>query len=208
MTIETEVAALTTATNLLTGAVAVQQTAVDAARALFAATTASVDNDLNLVDNTPDADKPVSAATLAAIAIVANAGISGRATKQETLVSGSNISTVNGQSILSGVPLVVERSPTSLVSLAYDQRGTLKLDPTAGNPANVVDDSVMVEGLGIFMWTDTQLEPDDDETCFSTPSSGQWLLATPAYDLLAAYELVEDAYIDEFIEDQYIAAQA
>jgi hypothetical protein len=202
MTIETEVAALTTATNLLTSAVAVQQGSVDAARALFAATTSTVDNDLNFVDNTPDVDKPVSDATLAAIAAVNDASATGLATKQATLISGDNISTINGQSILSGTPLVVERSPTSLVSLAYDLRGTLKYDPAPGNPQNVVDDSVVVEGLGTFMWVNTQLEPDDDETCFSTPSSGQWLLVVPAFDLLAAYELVEDALIDEFIEDQ------
>jgi hypothetical protein len=96
----------------------------------------------------------------------------------------------------------VERGATSLESLAYDLRGNLKLDPTAGNSPYTEDDSVIVEGLGMFMWVTTQLEPDDDETCFSTPSSGQWLLAVPAFDLLAAYELVEDAYIDEFIEDQ------
>jgi hypothetical protein len=109
--------------------------------------------------------------------------------------------------VLSGTPLVVARSATSLTSLAYDDRAILKIDPAVGNSPNVVDDSVIVEGLGMFMWVDTQLEPDDDETCFSTPSSGQWLLAVPAFDLIEAYELVEDAYIDEFIEDQYIAAQ-
>ena len=66
----------------------------------------------------------------------------------------------------------------------------------------MVDDSIIVEGLGMFMWVTTQLEPDDDETCFSTPSSGQWLLMTPAFDLLAAYELFEDSVVDEFIEDE------
>jgi hypothetical protein len=197
MTIETEVAALTSATTSLTDAVAVQQASVDAARVLFAATTATVDNDLNLVDNTADADKAVSTAAQTALDA-----------KQVTLISGVNISTINGASVLSGTPLVIARSATSLSSLAYDDRATLKIDPTVGNSPNAVDDSVIVEGLGMFMWVDTQLEPDDDETCFSTPSSGQWLLVTPAYDLLAAYELVEDAYVDEFIEDQYIAAQA
>jgi hypothetical protein len=207
MSIETEVAALTTATNSLTSAVAVQQTAVDAARALFAATTSTVDNDLNLVDNTADADKPVSDATVLAIAVVSDASVAGLATKQATLVSGSNLSTINGQSILSGVPLVVERSPSSLAALAYDLRGTLKIDPINGNGPYLVDDSVVVEGLGLFTFVDTQLEPDDDETCFSTPSSGQWLLAVPAFDLLSAYALVENAVIEEFIEDQ-LAAQA
>ena len=196
MTIETQVAALTTATTSLTDAVLVQQASVSAARALFAATTATVNDELNLVDNTSDADKPVSDA--------AQVELDG---KQVTLISGVNISTVNGLSVLSGTPLVVERGATSLESLPYDLRGTLKLDPALGNPAYVVDDSVVVEGLGMFMWVDTQLEPDDDETCFSTPSSGQWLLAVPGFDLLAAYQLVEDAVVDEFIEDQ-LSAQA
>jgi hypothetical protein len=197
MTIETEVAALTSATTSLTDAVAVQQASVDAARVLFAATTATVDNDLNLVDNTADADKAVSTAAQTALDA-----------KQATLISGVNISTINGASVLSGTPLVIARSATALTSLAYDDRATLKIDPAVGNSPNAVDDSVIVEGLGMFMWVDTQLEPDDDETCFSTPSTGQWLLVTPAFDLIEAYELVEDAYVDEFIEDQYIAAQA
>jgi hypothetical protein len=197
MSIETEVAALTTATTSLTDAVLVQQTSVTAAVATFAATTATVDNDLNLVDNTADVDKPVSTATQTALDA-----------KQVTLISGVNISTINGASVLSGTPLVIARSATSLTSVAYDDRATLKIDPAVGNSPNAVDDSVIVEGLGMFMWVDTQLEPDDDETCFSTPSTGQWLLVTPAFDLIEAYELVEDAYVDEFIEDQYIAAQA
>jgi hypothetical protein len=194
MTIETEVAALTSATTSLISEVLANQSAVTSAVASFAATTSTVDNDLNLVDNVPDADKPVSTATQNALN-----------DKQVTLVSGSNISTINGVSILSGTPLVVERGATSLVSLAYEDRATLKSDPAGGNPPNIVDDSVVVEGLGMFMWVDTQIEPDDDETCFSTPSTGQWLLVTPAFDLIEAYELVEDAYVDEFIEDQLSA---
>ncbi len=67
MTIETEVAALTTATTSLTDAVLIQQNAVTAAVATFAATTATVDNDLNLVDNTADFDKPVSTAAQTAL---------------------------------------------------------------------------------------------------------------------------------------------
>jgi hypothetical protein len=194
MTIETEVAALTTATNSLVSAVLTQQTAVTSAVSNFADTTSTVTNDLNFVDNVRDANKPISIATQTALDA-----------KQVNLVSGSNISTINGVSILSGTPLVVERGATSLVSLAYEDRATLKSDPAGGNPPNIVDDSVVVEGLGMFMWVDTQIEPDDDETCFSTPSTGQWLLVTPAFDLIEAYELVEDAYVDEFIEDQLSA---
>jgi hypothetical protein len=193
MTIETQIALLTAATTALTDAVATQQTGVDAAVAQFAATISSVTNDLNSVDNTTDLDKPISTAVASALA-----------DKQETLVSGDNFSTVNGQSLLGGDALVIERSATSLVSLAYENRGTLNSDPSAGNPQNVVDDSVVVEGLGIFMWVTTLNEPDDDETCFSTPS-GQWLLVMPAIDLLSSMELFEDSVVDEYIEDQIVA---
>lgn len=48
---------------------------------------------LGNVDNTSDADKPVSTAQAAAIAAVAGA-------KQDTLVSGTNIKTINGTSLL------------------------------------------------------------------------------------------------------------
>ena len=191
MTIETEVAALTTATTALTTAVAVQQTGVNAAVSALASVADKVNTELNLVDNTSDADKSISTLTLAAIN-----------EKQDTLISGDSLSTINGVSLLSGTPLVIERSPTSLSSLAYESRASLTLEPIYPNLPHVVDDSIIVEGLGMFMWVTTQLEPDDDETCFSTPSSGQWLLMTPAFDLLAAYELFEDSVVDEFIEDE------
>ena len=188
MTIETEVAALTTSTNALVTAVGVQQTGVNNAVAAIAATTNKVDNELNNVDNTSDIDKPVSTASQTAIG-----------TKQDILVSGDNISTINGVSVLSGTPLVIARAPTSLAALSYDQRGTLTVDPAAPNLPNVVDDSIIIEGIGLFMWVDSLNEPDDDETCFSTPS-GQWLLSIPAYDLLDAWDLIETSVLNDLVE--------
>jgi len=186
MTIETEIAALGTATTALTSAVLTQQTSVAAAVAIFEDTTSRV-NALNLVDNTTDADKEVSTAQQTALDA-----------KQITLVSGTNISTVNGVSLLGGSPLVIARSATSLVALAYQDRATLRSVPQL---PSVLDDSVVIEGLGLFMFVDTTQEPDDDETCF-TATTGQWLLSVPAYDLLSAMALVEDSYRDDLDEDE------
>jgi hypothetical protein len=157
MTIEAEVASLTASTTALVSAVGIQQLAVTEAVGNFTATTARV-NALNNVNNTADADKPVSTATVAAIAL-----------KQTALVSGVNISTVNGQSLLGGVPLVIERSATSLTKVQYDDRGTLR------NLSPQLDDAVIVVDMGLYTWTNTKEEPDDDETCFST-ATGQWIL--------------------------------
>lgn len=184
MTIESAVSDLSTATTALANAVGVQQIAVVNAVAAFTAVTTRVNTGLNNLDNTADVNKPISTAAAAALA-----------TKQATLVSGVNISTVNGLSLLSGTPLVIVRSATSLNSVAYDSRATLRsLSPQ-------VDDSSVVEALGLFMWVASQLEPDDDETCFNT-ASGQWLLKAPAWDLIDAWLLIEKSIIDDWMEDE------
>jgi hypothetical protein len=192
MTIETEVATLTTSTTALLNAVAAQQITVDAAVVTFTASINTINNELNNVDNTSDEDKPVSTDVQTALD-----------TKQLTLVSGTNISTINGVSILGGGPLVIARSPTSLEKIQYEERGTLNYDPVLPNLPNVVDDSIIIEGIGLFIWHITLDEPDDDETCFSTPS-GQWLLHLPEYDLLSAWAIVEDSVRDELDEDEEI----
>jgi hypothetical protein len=190
MTIESEVAGLTTTAQNLFNAATTSKTAVDDAVALFAATTSRVDDELNNVDNTADLDKPVSDDTATALGL-----------KQDTLVDGTNISTVNGVSLLSGTPLVIERSATSLSERAYEDRGVLR------GLAPQVDDSVLVEGLGLFMFVSSQDEPDDDETCFTT-ASGQWLLSVPAFDLTDAMGMYEEAIRDELDEDENIRFEA
>jgi hypothetical protein len=190
MTIESSVAALTDATTLLTGAVAAQQTSIEVAVAQFSDITAIVNSQLDNVDNTSDTDKPVSDATVTALGL-----------KQDTLVDGLNISTVNGQSLMGGQPLVIQRSATSLSFVSYEDRGGLRsLSPQA-------DDSVVVEGLGLFMFFDSQDEPDDDETSFNT-ELGQWLLTAIAYDLYEAMALDEAAIRDELDEDEPLRFEA
>ena len=183
MTIETAIANLTASTTSLTNAVGLQQIEVTAAVLAFVGTTTRV-NALNLVENTPDADKEVSTATQAGLDL-----------KQATLQSGVNISTINGQSILTGQPLVIQRSATSINRVSYDDRGTLRsLSPQ-------VDDSTFVESLGLFMWINSKLEPEDDETCLNT-AQGQWLLRAPAWDLLDAWALHEQSITDDWREDE------
>lgn len=178
MTLEADVQALSAAVTLQTQSVSTQQTGVDAAVGAFAATTAAV------AAIVPDLDKPVSTATSTALG-----------TKQDALQDGVNISTVNGVSLLGGTPLVIERSATSLSHLEYDNRDSLRLLSPALN------DSVVIDPLGLFMWHDSITEPDDDETCFNT-SGGQWLLELPAWELIDAITLFDRAVIDEWMEDE------
>ena len=186
MTIESSVADLTTSTTALISAVGMQQVSVTNAVASFAAVTDRVNNGLNLVNNTADLNKPVSTATQTVLA-----------TKQSTLVDGMSISTVNGQSLLTGTPLVIVRSSTSLNRILYDDRANLRATTSQ------LDDATLVEGLGLFMWTNTQLEPDDDETCFNNATTtGQWLLQCPAWELIDAWNLFDASTTDDWREDE------
>lgn len=184
MSIESEVAALTTATTALTTAVGTQQLGVTAAVADINSVKNRVNSGLNFVNNTSDVSKPVSTATQNAL----NA-------KQATLVSGVNISTVNGLSLLGGEPLIIVRSATSHNTLLYANRGAMR------STFSEVDDSTVVEGLGLFLWVASQLEPDDDETCFNT-SGGQWLLAVAAPDLVLSWNYYELETTEDWREDE------
>lgn len=186
MTTESAVAALTTSTTALITAVGVQQSTVANAISAFTVVTSRVNSGLNNVDNTSDTSKPVSTLTQTALNL-----------KQITLVSGVNISTVNGVSLLGGTPLVIARSATSLNKISYDSRSSLRtMTPE-------LDDSTVVDSLGLFMWINSQYEPDDDETCFTT-ATGQWLLQMPAWDLLDAWNLIEKSVMDDWMEDEPI----
>ena len=140
-------------------------------------------NELSSVDNVADTNKIISTLMQAALN-----------TKQATLVSGENISPINGQSLLTGMPLVIERSATSLNKIAYENRSNLRTETPE------FDDSTMVEGLGLFMWVNSKGEPDDDETCFTT-TTGQWLLMIPAYEWGEAHSLIKNSVIREYIDD-------
>jgi len=114
--------------------------------------------------------------------------------KQTLLVSGTNIKTINGESLLGGGNLVVE-SGASIPNYLYENRATLRtLVANAG-------DLVLVDGLGLFIFAAGSDEPDDDESCFST-ATGRWLLECPHWDVVSLWQLPDDAVRDEYDEDE------
>jgi hypothetical protein len=188
MSIEQEVALLTTAVTAQTNAVIANQLITTNAQAAALATKNRVDA-LNLVDNTTDSNKPVSVAAQNALNL-----------KQANLVSGINLKSINTINLLGEGDIVVLSAPTSLRYLAYEDRSSLRV---IGVPAPLADDSTVVEGIGLFQFIASTLEPDDDETCFTaSDDSGQWLLAVPAFDWLSANDLIESSIRDELDEDE------
>ena len=196
------VALLDTSVQANTTQSTVTKAAADALVLLFQATKDSVDNDLNNVTNTADADKIISDLVQTALGL-----------KQANLVSGTNISTVNGQSLLSGAPIVIADSPTSFTSLSYANKGTLRT-PLDENDLPLIDHTVTVKELGQFMFVTTTDEPDDDETCFTAvhPTTGvpigQWLLEQPAHEWLDAHHSMERSQLREWMDDEYLRFQA
>tara|TARA_R110000803_G_scaffold67584_1_gene129300 strand:- start:596 stop:1195 length:600 start_codon:yes stop_codon:yes gene_type:complete len=183
MTIETEVAALTSSTSALVTAVGVQQTAIVSAVAGFAATTATVDG---LV---PDADKPLSSATV---------------TELLKYVETTELATINGLPINTGLALLIASSPTSLTSALYDSRAALR-NPVSPQP--IAGDALILEYLGLFQFYVSTVEPDDDETCFTANDTvtglpyGQWRLRVPAYEWTEAHEKIEFRALEEWRDD-------
>jgi hypothetical protein len=180
MTIETEVAALTTSTTALVTAVGLQQITVDAHIAAFDAVTNKVNTELNLVDNTADADKPVSTATQTALDL-----------KQVSLVSGVNIKRVNGIDLTGAGDATILFSSTSMTKFQYDDRGDMR------NLSPQLDDAAIIVGMGLYTWTNTKDEPDDDETCFST-ATGQWVLTIAT----RAFSDIQDTFEKEVLLDK------
>ncbi len=88
---------------------------------------------LNNVDNTSDALKPVSTAQAAANALKADqlATTNALATKQATLQSGTNLRTVNGQSLLGSTDLAIAGG-------VPNQTGALATSSTAAPVADTV----------------------------------------------------------------------
>jgi hypothetical protein len=188
MTIETEVAALTSSTSALVSAVGVQQTAVTSAVAGFAATTARVDA-LPNVENTADADKPLSSATV---------------TELLKYVETTELATINGLPINTGLALLIASSPTSLTSALYDTRAALR---SPVDPQPIAGDALILEYLGLFQFYTSVTEPDDDETCFTANDTttglpyGQWRLRVPAYEWTEAHEKIEFRALEEWRDD-------
>lgn len=189
MSIEQEIADLTTAATSLNTAVGQSKTILDNASTAFAATTARVDA-LPNVENTADVDKPVSSATQTALN-----------DKQDELESGTNLRTINGNSLLGNTDLSITVLATVYIVVQYDDRRDV-CDSTY-LASRILNNTIIVRHIGTLRWTENTLEPDDDETCFTADDlSGQWVLAEPHYDLLAAHAMVDKAFRDELHEDE------
>ena len=163
--------------------------AIDIINAGYAATKNTVDTQLNNVDNTSDANKPISTATLLEIA---------------NYVRTTNLATVNGLPLDTGLALLIASSPTSLSSELYENRASLRNPPT---PQPIEGDALILEFLGLFQFYANLDEPDDDETCFSVTDTdtglkyGQWILKVPAYEWTEAHEKIEFRALEEWRDD-------
>jgi hypothetical protein len=170
----------------------------DAINALFdayASTKSRVDNELNQVENTSDADKSVSDAVVDLLLGY-----------QLKLVSGDNFSTVNGNSLLSGTPLVIERGQVEIPTLVYASRSSLR---TPVIPLPGAGDVVNIPHLGEFQYSTSFDYVDDDEMVFQavnpsdgTTPIGQWVLSKPAYEFTEAQKMFENAFLWEWMEDE------
>jgi len=178
----TAIGLLDSSVQLQTSEAATSKTSLDTAVLQFQDIINKVNTELNEVDNTSDADKPISAAQTIEI---------------DKKVNITDLATINGNAINTGEALVIARSATSLVYLEYENRKDLETISVLP----IVDDSVQVEGIGLFKYYSTRLEPIDDETCFNHQDGGQWILMNPHFDLSQAYDLVERAILFEFMED-------
>ena len=84
------------------------------------------------------------------------------------------------------------RRSSNLVSyISYDNRAQLR---TTGGATGALR---QIEDLGVFMFISGLTEPDDDETCFATPS-GAWILQSPSMDVIEAFLRPE---LEEMRED-------
>jgi hypothetical protein len=179
---------LTDAITLQTSAVATQQTQVNSVISAFAATTTRI-NELPNVENTADVDKPLSSAII---------------TEFLNYVETTNLATINGLPINTGLALLIASSPTSLTSALYDSRAALR-NPV--DPQPIAGDALILEYLGLFQFYTTVVEPDDDETCFTANDTvtglpyGQWRLRVPAYEWTEAHEKIEFRALEEWRDD-------
>jgi hypothetical protein len=116
---------------------------------------------------------------------------------QPSLVSGTNIKTVNGNSLLGSGNL----DTASVFVLTYDNRATLR---STDGPATIV---YAVESLGLFTWTAGSTELDDDETCFAT-ATGRWLLTAASFEVVDAYTAASFEVVDAYTDARFVALEA
>ena len=78
----------------------------------------------------------------------------------------------------------------SIPVISYEGRGTLRTNTTTTR--------AIVDGLGLFVFAVGSDEPDDDESCFATPT-GRWLLEAVHWDVVDTWNLPDNEYRDEQI---------
>ena len=170
------------------------QTALDAAGSMSAADKAKLDGiAAGATAYTHPASHPASIITQDANnRFVTDANKAAWDAKQAALVSGANIKTVGGVSLLGSGDVAVGGG---VDSYAYDARASLRsLSPADGDAAVVV-------GLGLFVWAAGSTEPDDDESCFAT-ASGRWLLEAASWDLVDAWMSPDQQALTDDDEDE------
>lgn len=111
---------------------------------------------------------------------------------QVDLVSGTNIKTINGQSILGAGNIEIQGGVSSV---AYDNRANLR----SQSPVN--GEMAVIDGLGLFVFATGSDELDDDESCFAT-ATGRWLLQAVHWDVVDAWQLPDDEARDAYDEDE------
>lgn len=112
---------------------------------------------------------------------------------------GDGISAISGVASVNGLTGNVVLPPPQFV--AYTNRASLRgQTPTSGELA-------IVDGLGLFVFTPSSTEPDDDESSFST-ATGVWLLQAASWDLVDAWQLPEVEERDAYDEDEPLSFAA
>jgi hypothetical protein len=189
---EEQLALISTAATDLTAEVLIAKAALVAAELDFTATITRV-NALNNVNNTSDANKPISLA----------AGL-----LDSLNVKKTELSTINGQSLDTGQALVVERGQVEIPTLEYTNRASLRA-PIIPLPGT--GDVVNIPRLGHFQYSTSFNYLDDDDMVFEavdpsdgTTPIGQWVMVLPAYEWLEAQKLFENAVLWEWMEDEQL----
>lgn len=111
---------------------------------------------------------------------------------QADLVSGTNIKTINEQSILGAGNIEIQ---SGVSSVAYDNRDSLR----SQSPVN--GEMAVIDGLGLFVFATGSDEPDDDESCFAT-ATGRWLLQAVHWDVVDTWQLPDDGERDAYDENE------
>jgi len=146
---------------------------------------------LGNVDNTSDANKPVSTAQAAAIATVAGA-------KQDTLVSGTNIKTINGTSLLGAGNLTFSGGGSITLPIATSDVAGLdaQLAAKASLSGATFTGAVQFDGSALLKGVTTQEGPAEAGYWFNHTGGG-------TNRKLANLQYINGTFVLRYINDGY-----